>query len=222
VFETVIVLMLSTSGPANQIVGALLGYRALYYWLPLVSAALLLGLQEILRKRKWLGVFVGHFERWVSPIVPQVFAFAAFIGGTILLFSGTTPVVEPRILFLKKLIPLPFLELSHFIGSVAGMGLLLLGRGLQRRLDAAFHLTVGLLITGISASLFKGFDYEEAIVLFLILAAIWPTRRHFYRKASLFSQRFNAGWIAAILIIIGGSVWLGLYSYHHLEYADSL
>lgn len=222
VFETVIVLMLSARLPANQIVGALLGYRALYYWLPLVVAALLLGLQEILRKRERLGVFVRLFERWVSPIVPQVFAFAAFIGGAILLFSGTTPVVESRIVFLKKLVPLPFLELSHFISSVAGLGLLLLGRGLQRRLDAAYHLTIGLLMAGIVASVTKGFDYEEAIVLLLILVAIWPTRRHFYRKASLFSQRFNAGWIAAILIIIGGSVWLGFYSYHHLEYADSL
>ena len=222
VFETVIVLMLSARLPANQIFGALLGYRALYYWLPLGIAALLLGLQEILRKRERLGVFVRLFERWVSPMVPQVFAFAAFIGGAILLFSGTTPVVEQRVVFLKKLLPLPFLELSHFVGSVAGMGLLLLGRGLQRRLDAAYHLTVGLLITGIAASLAKGFDYEEAIALFLILVAIWPTRRHFYRKASLFSQRFNAGWIAAILIIFGCSVWLGFYSYRHLEYADSL
>jgi phosphatidylglycerol lysyltransferase len=222
VFETVIVLMLSARLPANQILGALLGYRALYYWLPLVIAALLLGLQEILRKRKWLGVFAGLFERWVSPMVPQVFAFAAFIGGAILLFSGTTPVVEQRIVFLKKLIPLPFLELSHFLGSIAGMGLLLLGRGLQRQLDAAYHLTIGLLIAGIVASMAKGFDYEEAIVLLLILIAIWPTRRHFYRQASLFSQRFNAGWIAAIFIILGCSVWLGFYSYRHLEYADNL
>jgi phosphatidylglycerol lysyltransferase len=222
VFETAVVLMLSARVPANQIFGALLGYRALYYWLPLITAALLLGLQEILRKQERLGIFVRLFERWVSPMIPQVFAFAAFIGGAILLFSGTTPVVEPRIVFLKKLVPLPFLELSHFIGSVAGMGLLLLGRGLQRRLDAAYHLTIGLLITGIAASLVKGFDYEEAIALLLILVAIWPTRRHFYRKASLFSQPFNAGWIAAIFIILGGAVWLGFYSYRHVEYADSL
>ncbi len=222
VFETVIVLMLSARLPANQIFGALLGYRALYYWLPLGTAALLLGLQEILRKRERLGVFVRLFERWLSPMVPQVFAFAAFIGGAILLFSGTTPVVEQRVVFLKKLLPLPFLEFSHFVGSVAGMGLLLLGRGLQRRLDAAYHLTIGLLIAGIVASMAKGFDYEEAIALLLILIAIWPTRRHFYRKASLFSERFNAAWIAAILIISGCSVWLGFYSYRHLEYADSL
>jgi phosphatidylglycerol lysyltransferase len=222
VFETVIVLMLSAKLPANQIFGTLLGYRALYYWLPLGAAALLLGVQEILRKRERMNVFVRLFERWVSPMVPQVFAFTAFIGGAILLFSGTTPVVEQRIVFLEKLVPLPFLELSHFIGSVAGMGLLLLGRGLQRRLDAAYHLTIGLLIIGIAASLVKGFDYEEAIALFLILLAIWPTRRHFYRKASLFSQPFSAGWIAAIFIILGCSVWLGFYSYRHVEYTDSL
>ncbi len=222
VFETAMVLMLSARLPANQIFGALLGYRALYYWLPLGAAALLLGVQEVLRKREGVGVFVRLFERWVSPMVPQVFAFAAFIGGTILLFSGTTPTVAQRIAFLKKLVPLPFLELSHFAGSVAGMGLLLLARGLQRRLDAAWHLTVALLIIGIAASLLKGFDYEEATILFLILVSIWPTRRHFYRKASLFSQSFNAGWIAAILIILGSSVWLGFYSYRHVEYADSL
>jgi phosphatidylglycerol lysyltransferase len=222
VFETAIVLMLSARLPANHILGALLGYRVLYYWLPLITAALLLGLQEILRKQQRLGIFIRLFERWVSPMVPQVFAFAAFIGGAILLFSGTMPVVEPRIAFLKKLVPLPFAELSHFIGSIAGMGLLLLGRGLQRRLDAAYLLTIGLLIAGIAASLVKGFDYEEAAALLLILVAIWPTRRHFYRKASLFSQPFNAGWIAAIFIVIGGSVWLGFYSYRHVEYADSL
>jgi len=222
VFETVIVLMLSARLPANQIFAALLAYRVLYYWLPLGAAALLLGLQEILQKRERLGVFGRLFERWVSPMVPQVFAFAAFIGGAILLFSGTTPVLEQRMVFLKKLFPLPFVEISHFIGSIAGMGLLLLGRGLQRRLDAAFHVTIGLLIAGIVASMAKGFDYEEAMILLLILVSIWPTRRHFYRKASLFSQRFNAGWIVAIFIILGGSLWLGFYSYRHLEYADSL
>jgi phosphatidylglycerol lysyltransferase len=222
VFETVSMLMLSHRLPANQIFGALLAYRALYYWLPLGAAALLLGLHEILHERERVAAFVQLFERWVSPMVPQVLALAAFIGGAILLFSGTTPVVAQRMVFLKKLVPLPLLELSHFIGSVAGMGLLLLGRGLQRRLDAAYHLTVGLLIIGIGASLVKGFDYEEAIALFLILGAIWPTRRHFYRKASLLSQPFNAGWIAAILITLGCSVWLGFYSYRHLEYADSL
>jgi len=102
VFETMIVLILSPRLPADHIAGALLGYRALYYCLPLVIAALLLGLQEILRKRKRLVVFAGLFERWVSPMIPQVLALTAFVCGAILLFSGNTPVVAQRIVILKK------------------------------------------------------------------------------------------------------------------------
>lgn len=62
----------------------------------------------------------------------------------------------------------------------------LLGCGLQRRLAAAYLLNIGLLTAGIVTSLAKGFDYEEAAVLLLILVAIWPTRCYFYRKASEF------------------------------------
>jgi phosphatidylglycerol lysyltransferase len=94
--------------------------------------------------------------------------------------------------------------------------------GLQRRLDAAYILTVILLIIGIAASILKGLDYEEALTLLAILTAVLPARRHFYRKASLFSQRFNAGWIAAIIIVLSCSVWLGFYAYRHVEHADSL
>ena len=123
---------------------------------------------------------------------------------------------------LQVILPLPFLEISHFIGSLAGMGLILLGRGLQLRLDAAWVLTVALLAVGIFASLFKGLDYEEAMILSAIGAGLLPSRRYFYRKSSLFSERFNAGWIAAILIVIGASIWLGLLSYRHVEYSHSL
>jgi hypothetical protein len=64
-------------------------------------------LQEILHKREQAGVFVLLFERWLSSIVSQVLAVTAFIAGAILLFCGTTPVVEQRIVFLKQLVALP-------------------------------------------------------------------------------------------------------------------
>jgi phosphatidylglycerol lysyltransferase len=222
VFETVVVLLLSQRLPIPQILGALLAYRALYYWIPLVAAALLLAIQEVLRKRRAARRIAELFEQWVSPVIPQVLAVTVFAGGAILLLSGATPVIGHRLEHLRHYLPLPFLELSHFAGSLAGMGLLLLARGLQRRLDAAYVFTVTLLIIGITASILKGLDYEEALTLLAILVAVLPARRHFYRKASLFSQRFNAGWIAAIFIVLSCSIWLGFYAYRHVEYADSL
>ncbi|MBJ7899450.1 MAG: hypothetical protein GC158_05940 [Cyanobacteria bacterium RI_101] len=46
VFETVILFSLSPSLPSAGILGALLAYRALYFWLPLVGAGLTLGIYE--------------------------------------------------------------------------------------------------------------------------------------------------------------------------------
>jgi phosphatidylglycerol lysyltransferase len=222
VFETVMVVFLSARLPTPHIFGALLAYRLLYYWLPLGAAALLLGGQELLQKKARFRAFAGLFGKWVSPVVPQVLGFTAFIGGVILLFSGATPAVDQRLDWLKDALPLPLLEVSHFLASLAGMGLLLLGRGLQRRLDAAYVMAVVLLVVGSVASLAKGFDYEEALALLLILAALLPARKHFYRTTSLFSQHFNVGWIAAVLIVLVCTIWIGLYAYRHVEYNGSL
>jgi phosphatidylglycerol lysyltransferase len=124
--------------------------------------------------------------------------------------------------WLSKVLPLPVIELSHFLGSLAGVGLLLLALGLQRRLDAAFQLTVGLLVTGIVVSLLKGLDYEEAIALSLMLAALLPCRRHFYRKAALTNEPFTPAWIAATTIVVAGSLWLGIFSYKNVQYSREL
>jgi len=114
------------------------------------------------------------------------------------------------------------MEMSHFLGSLAGVGLIILARGIQRRLDAAYILVLALLGTGIVFSLLKGFDYEEAILLTLMFGALLPCHRYFYRKASLFSQRFTAEWIAAIAFVLMGSIWIGLFAYKHLEYSHEL
>ncbi|MGD2097317.1 MAG: bifunctional lysylphosphatidylglycerol flippase/synthetase MprF [Desulfobacterales bacterium] len=222
VFETSIVLLLSSRLAVSNILASLLVYRIMYYWLPLAGATILFGLQEILRRKKRVVSFARLFDRWVSPVLPQILAFAAFAAGAILLFSGAMPALDQRLSWLRQFLPLPFLELSHFIGSLAGMGLLLLARGLQQRLDAAYLLTNVLLGVGIIASLLKGFDYEEAMVLGLILAVMLHSHHYFYRKSSLLSQDLNPGWIAAVLIVLICTAWLGFYAYRHVEYANSL
>ena len=222
VFETVMVMLLSSRMPAAHILAALVVYRVVYYWMPLVTAVLLLGIEEAVRLKTASKRMAEIFGRWVSPVLPQVLGFAAMLAGTILMFSGARPGMEDRLRFLKDILPLPFLEASHFIGSIAGMGLILLGRGLQRRLDAAWVLAVALLSAGAAASLLKGFDYEEAAFLLVVEAGLLPSRRHFYRKSSLFSEEFNAGWMATILIVVGASIWLGMIAYRHVEYSHSL
>src|SRR5262249_57383740 len=118
-------------------------------------------------------------------IVPQALAFMTFAAGTVLVVSGATPALEYRLGFLGDLIGLPVIEMSHFTGSLAGVGLLLLARGLQLRLDAAYVLTVVLLAVGMVASLLKGFDYEEALIMAGALPLLLPCPRHFFPRPPL-------------------------------------
>ncbi|MCL5271451.1 MAG: bifunctional lysylphosphatidylglycerol flippase/synthetase MprF [bacterium] len=222
VFEMVIIPALSSYVPGAQVVGVVVVYRIIYYILPLITAAGLLGIHEVSQRREGVRKIARFFGQWVPEIVPQVMAFTTFVGGAMLLFSGATPTVPVRLEWLKDFLPLPVIEISHFLGSLAGMGLLILARGLQRRLDAAWHLTVALLTTGIVVSLLKGLDYEEALALSVMLAALFPSRGAFYRKAAFFSQRFTPGWITAIAVVVGASLWIGFFSYKHLEYSSEL
>jgi phosphatidylglycerol lysyltransferase len=222
VFETVVLLLLSPQFPALTILGALIAYRGVYYLFPFGVASVLLGVYEILQRKEGVSWLARLYGQWVPLFAPHLLACTTFIGGAMLLVSGATPAVHSRLTWLKDFLPLPVIELSHFLGSLAGVGLLLLARGLQQRLDAAYHLTVLLLGAGIVFSLLKGFDYEEATVLSVMLMTLLPCRRHFYRRASLFGERFTPEWVAAIVLVVLGSVWLGIFSYKHVEYSHEL
>jgi phosphatidylglycerol lysyltransferase len=222
VVETVVILLLSPTLPAPSVLVSLLAFRGIYYLLPLGVAMVLLGTYELFQKKEGIRKIVLALGQWIPGLAPHVFAFTTFLGGAVLLFSGAMPAVGWRLTWLKDFIPLPILEISHFLNSLAGVGLLLLSRGIQRRLDAAYLLTVGLLSAGIIFSLLKGLDYEEALILSIMLATLVPARRYFYRKASLISQRFTLGWTASIVLILLGSLWLGFFSYQHIEYSHEL
>ena len=222
VFETVLIILLSGHLPSSQVLGSLLAYRAIYYICPLLTATLLLGTLEISRRMAPLHRFVRSISNWGSLLIPQILAFTTFFVGAILLFSGSTPAMPGRMAWLKAVIPLPVIEVSHFLGSLAGGCLLILARGLQRRIDASYILSIILLSGGIVFSLFKGLDYEEASILAMTLAVLVPCRSYFKRSASLFKVSFNPGWISGMAAVVICSVWLGFFSYKHVDYSSDL
>ena len=222
VFETVMVLLLSPRVSASASLGSLIVYRGIYYILPLVIAAALLGSQEVLRKAHIIRQFSRIFGRWISSLAPDILAFTTFVSGTILLLSGATPAVKWRIMWLKTFLPLAVIETTHFVGSVVGAGLLLLARSLQRRIDVAYIFASTLLGLGIVSSLLKGFDYEEAIVLSVMLGALLPCRKYFYRRGALISEPLGVGWVVAIIAVLVCSIWIGFFSHKHVEYSNDL
>jgi phosphatidylglycerol lysyltransferase len=158
----------------------------------------------------------------ILPVAPQLIGALVFFAGIVLLLSGATPSLDSRMQVIRSIVPLPLLELSHLAGSVIGLGLLILARGLSGRLSAAYHLTFWLLAGGIAASMFKGLDVEEAIVLSVVLLLLRLSRPAFYRPSSLLSQRFAPGWFASTGVIVGLSIWIGLLAYRHVPYSSDL
>lgn len=160
--------------------------------------------------------------RWASPLAPGLVGIGVFFAGLVLLLSGATPAVHGRLRWLDERLPLAVLELSHLAGAVVGAQLLLLSRGLQRRLRHAWTLGVWLLGAGAAFSLLKGLDWEEALLVCAVLAALLPSRREFYREASLLQEPFEAGWVAAVAIAMLSALGLGLFAYKHVDYSHDL
>jgi phosphatidylglycerol lysyltransferase len=97
-----------------------------------------------------------------------------------------------------------------------------LSHGLARRLDAAYYASSILIVVGMAASLLKGFDVEEAALLFGVLLVLRRVRPAFDRRAAFFETRFSPGWIAAVAGTLGASAWLGLFAFEHVDYAADL
>jgi phosphatidylglycerol lysyltransferase len=222
VFEGLMVLLLKPFIPSATLLPALVAYRAVYYLLPLAMALLVLVGDE-LRLRRSQAARLGATFGWLSEqLTPRLLAVFTFLAGVVLLFSGATPAAAGRLRLLDRVLPLEVIEASHFVGSVVGAGLLVLSQGLARRLDAAYVLTVAAMVIGVAASLLKGADYEEAIVLSAVLFVLWRARPAFDRRAALFDTRFSPAWIVAVCGALGASIWLGLFAFKHVEYSNDL
>ncbi len=221
VFETVLLLLLP-GVPPHEALSALLTYRAIYYLLPFVIALVIVAGREAWLRRAGLASATTWLRAWLRAVTPQALAAGVFLCGLVLLFSGATPAADARLHVLRHFVPLSLLELSHLVGSAAGVALLLLARGLQKRMDAAWHVTVVLLAAGIVASLFKGLDYEEALLLAAILVALRAAKGRFTRRAALLEERFSVPWALAITLAVAASLWLALFSARNVGYSQEL
>jgi phosphatidylglycerol lysyltransferase len=220
VFETAFMLLTPDAGANGQLFAALLAFRVVYYILPLLLGAATLAVREVLETVPVLRLLIHAGARWSAGLVPQILAVVAFAAGAILLLSGATPALEWRLAWLADFLPDAVVGGSHMLGAVIGVSLLFLARGIQRRLDVAYHLTVLMLVLGMAASLLRGADFEAALVLGLMLVAFMPHRNRFTRHSSLFSDRFSPGWIVAMVLVLVTTTGLVVFSVSHGRLAE--
>ena len=208
--------------PADSVIASLLMWRVVYYLIPFTLALALLGGSELARRKGYLSRAGTLLAAVMRPVAPIVLGSAVFLGGIVLLFSGALPAETDRLRLLRHVVPLPFVETSHLLASVVGVVLLVVARGLFRRLESAYRVAQFLLAAGLIFSLAKGVDFEEATVLGAVLALLTVNRRAFYRRSSMWDQDLSPAWLAAVAIVLGGSIWLGFFAYRNVDYSSEL
>ena len=140
----------------------------------------------------------------------------AALGGLYLLAAGAIPLPHP----LNR--PLALVEASHFLSSLAGMGLLLVAEGLRRRVDGAWLLSVTLLGAGAVLGVLKGDGPLGAAIPLVGALLLLPQRVRFDRRCALWGDPLSPGWTAAVVLGFGASLWLGFFAFRHVEYRDAL
>jgi phosphatidylglycerol lysyltransferase len=203
-------------------VGALLAYRMTYYLIPFIIAVASVAIRELWGKRHWAKITVGGTGKAWSSIAPRLAGMSALAGGFVLMLSANTPMDPLRRERLEELVPLPFVEASHFLSSIAGTVMIVVASGLLRRVQIAWWLAVFMAAGGIIFSLVKGFDWEEALVLLVFLGALIPFKAKFHRHAGIWTRRFSLQWWGLIIAIVGLAIWFGFYSSRHVPYGNDL
>ena len=220
VFESLMILMLQL--PAVVVLPALAMFRLIYYLAPLGVALIVLIIDEFYHRRHAMVQWGNAFGTLTTSVAPKLLAVFTLLAGAVLMFSGATPSAAGRIAWLNDFVPLPLIEVSHFVGSLIGFALLIVSWGLARRLAAAYFLSTVALSVGIVVSLLKGADYEEAIVLAALLMALAASREEFDRKSALLEIPFSTGWIVWTVAVVAASIGLGLFAFRRVEYTQEL
>jgi len=222
VFESSFMFLAGTRFPPEQLLSALIIYRIVYYIIPLCLAGVLIAGYETKSHRFVYTLRLHYLIKLIYIATPKIFSVLLLIGGCILLASGATPGVQERLDWLQFFVPLPLIEFSHLINSIVGLGMIFLSRAVSIKIDTAYYATIILLCVGIVASLVKGWDFEEATVLGLMLVTFIPARKHFYRKSALMQLEIPLPQLLVGIAIVGLSTWLGFFSYKDITYSNDL
>jgi phosphatidylglycerol lysyltransferase len=222
VLELSITKLVGAALPSAWLAAALMCYRVIFYLFPFAIAAMWMGGREAWAHRKKVTRGVELLNGVWMRLGPRLGGLLALVSGFVLLLSANTPMAPSRRDWLMDTVPLPFVETSHFLSSIAGVALIIVARGLQRRVHAAWWAAVVLSIAGIVFSLLKGIDFEEATILGVLLFCLVPYRGQFHRHAAMWSRRFTLEWWALLAGLTTVSVWLGFFTSRHVEYQHDL
>lgn len=208
VFELVILHMTHT--PREQVVvAAVLCFRIIYFILPLLGAAVLLAVYEAHQRKNMLR----EAGRWLNVLSHTIAAIATFVAGIILIVASILPTWPDMRTLIITHVPAWLVPAAHFTCILSGALLLFVAYGLERRQAIAWRASIILLVLGIVASLFKGFNWVAAGMVSMVLLCNIASQRRYYRKSFFWEEPIPLRWLGGAWAVLGSAVALGWYIY---------
>jgi phosphatidylglycerol lysyltransferase len=175
VVEGMMTLVFTSLGIPGAVAATVtLAYRGLTFWIPL-----LLGFFAVQHMHN-VGANRGTLtEMWGVRFA----SFLVALMGVVNVISAVTPSLASRVAILEQYSPLEVRHGSHLTAALSGFALLLLSSSLARRKHIAWMLALGVLALSILSHLFKGLDYEEALLAAGLMIMLWLMRAHFHARS---------------------------------------
>ncbi len=175
VVEGMMTLVFASLGvPIDHATVIALAFRGLTFWIPLG-----IGFVVLRRLKSFGAVEEARSEVWGVRLV----AILTAVMGIIDVLSGLTPTLHSRMILLEQYSPFGVDIGGHLASVLAGFALLLLADGLWRRKRMAWALAITILFLSVPIHLFKGLDYEEAILGAALAGWLIYLRPHFHARS---------------------------------------
>jgi phosphatidylglycerol lysyltransferase len=82
--------------------------------------------------------------------------------------------------------------------------------------------TLSLLALGLVLQITKGQAPLAVFLMAVVFLALIPCRPIFARRTSMRDETFSSGWLLTIGMMVGATIWLMIFNYREVEYANSL
>ncbi|MFJ7725268.1 bifunctional lysylphosphatidylglycerol flippase/synthetase MprF [Neobacillus sp. NPDC097160] len=185
-FDLVFLLGTQSLGvPDEKVVILLLFYRIGYFILPFLLGVVLF-IKDFWNRwnQSWNKVPDAILVRFSHILL----TFLIFLSGLVLLLSAAVPGIIERLRIAQEFLSFPIMNISHQLSVATGFILLGLSRGIQYKEKRAYNLTMVVLIFAAVFTFLKGFDYEEALYILIVVVLLRASKRRFYR------ERFVLNW----------------------------
>lgn len=219
-FDLVVLVGLQGYGiPTENILATLILFRVFYYIIPLLIGILFTLIMQSQGDKSSVKIFklkkLQGIINQTSSITNLLLSILIFLSGIILLTSALIPSLSERIRIATKLLSFPILHFSRQASISIGVLLIAVSKDIRMKVKRAYRLTWWLLLLGMFFTFTKGFDFEEAIFLMVVLILLRMSKNSFYRKSLPFDK------FSTIIVSLIGFIGVIIYTkLSHIIFID--